>query len=104
MVATVMSQEEEFHRRVKRGHGGSGLSIGSGNTVVDGLSVWAVSGGANSFVQSYQAGQNFQASSGRKNYLGQQGGLIGTSTQYLPLPKHLPSNVAGYGGFPSYGR
>lgn len=56
------------------------------------------------FVNSYRASQNFLASSGRKEYLGQQGGLIGTSTQYLPLPKHLPSNVAGYGGFPSYGR
>ena len=101
-----MSQDRLGHLRVRRGAGGygSGLSIAQGNTVVDGISLWAVSQGNTNFVQGYQASQNFLASSGRKNYLNQQGGLIGVGTQYLPVPKGSnPSNVAGYNGFPSYG-
>lgn len=97
----------------------------------------AVSTGANNFVNSYRASQNFLASSGQKNYLGklkvesksssiwiyirithkgQQGGLqaaawagagaaaAGFNYDSIATGKHLPSNVAGYQGFPSYGR
>lgn len=103
--------------KVRRGHGGSGISsVGAGATVVDGIAVHAVSTGANNFVNSYRASQNFVASSGRKNYLGQQGGLqaaawagagaasAGFGYDSIATGKHLPSNVAGYQGFPSYGR
>jgi len=56
------------------------------------------------------------ASSGQKNYLAQQGGLQGVGAashaagnagfnyDHIATGKYLPSNVAGYNGFPSYGR
>ena len=103
------------NEQVRRGHGGSGLSIGSGNTVVDSISVGAVSGGANQFAWQYGASQNFLASAGRSNYLQQQGGLQGAAWagagaagagfgyDTIATGKHLPSNLAGYNGFPSYG-
>lgn len=61
--------------QVRRGQGHSGYGIGAGSTIVDGISVWAASGGANAFVQGYTASNNFLASSGQKNYGAQQGGL-----------------------------
>lgn len=102
---------------MRRGHGGSGISsVGAGATVVDGIAVHAVSGGANNFVNGFRASQNFQASAGRHNYLQQQGGLqaaawagsgaaqAGFNYNSIATGKNLPSNVGGYGGFPSYGR
>ncbi len=104
------------HHRVRRGHGGYGTSLGAGNTVVDSISVGAISGGANQFSWQYGASQNFLASAGRSNYLQQQGGLqsaawagagaanAGFGYDATATGKHLPSNLAGYNGFPSYGR
>lgn len=67
-------QAPTFFYQVRRGHGGSGISsVGAGATVVDGIAIHAISGGATNFVNGYRASQNFLASAGRKNYLGQQG-------------------------------
>jgi hypothetical protein len=91
--------------------------LGGVNTVVDGIALHAVSTGANNFVNGYRASQNFLASAGRGNYLAQQGGLqaaawaasgaAAAGFQYNSVASKgagYPSNVAGYQGFPSYGR
>nr|CAH0111576.1 unnamed protein product [Daphnia galeata] len=118
-AALSFSEVEEPERvlhRVRRGRGYHG-SLGGVNTVVDGIALHAVSTGANNFVNGYRASQNFLASAGRGNYLAQQGGLqaaawaasgaAAAGFQYNSVASKgagYPSNVAGYQGFPSYGR
>jgi hypothetical protein len=87
------------------------------NTVVDGIALHAVSTGANNFVNGYRASQNLLASAGRGNYVAQQGGLQAAAwaasgaaqagfhyNSVASSGAGYPSNVAGYKGFPSYGR
>ncbi|XP_057366682.1 uncharacterized protein LOC130687518 [Daphnia carinata] len=122
MIAVAMSvptsddQSEHVLHRVRRGRGYHG-SLKGVNVIVDGIALKAVSTGANNFVSGYQASQNFLASAGHGNYLAQQGGLqaaawaasgaAAAGNAYNAAASSgagYPSNVAGYKGFPSYGR
>ncbi|KZS04279.1 Uncharacterized protein APZ42_032548 [Daphnia magna] len=120
MVVAVFSipidNEQRVLHRVRRGRGYHG-SLKGVNVVVDGIALKAVSTGANNFVSGYQASQNFLASAGHGNYLAQQGGLqaaawaasgaAAAGNAYNAAASSgagYPSNVAGYKGFPSYGR